>query len=812
MNAVLSLLAAALLPTTSVSPEHRDLEKGLTHANLARLDRGVQWKASDGIPPKYDASVALDGQACDPTGGHGYWAGSGSRMPVTLTLTFPRPTKIDTNVIIGYTADIHGVDYKLEAQTPGGEWAPLYTVQGNRYRDRVHRFDAKTVSKIRFTLTKPGGQSRVVMREFMLFEALTPQEEKTLMDNAARCLGPNEASSIVDLGIAVKAVTYGNSQGIVAPSPEGGHPIFYMSYYNTGGAELLAYDHRIKKPYRWKIPGQAGGYGLTLGHDGKVYVGTVGDGHLVQFDPKTQRIRDLGNAGQPTQYVWACATSPDGKIFGAGYPKCIPLIYDPKTDKLTSPGSISPRPDTDYLRYVAADAKGRAWFGVATKAALVVYDPADGSRRDVLPKQYAGNSMVYHLVRAGNRILASLLYHGGVLVFDADTCELVREIPRPPGDAALLVSVVDGKGNVYGSTTPSQHLYVIRPDAEKAVKVHDHFGMPKALLEDRYLLGFFDNNARILDLQTAKVIDDRKWIEPFEGMAIYTLTQGPGGMIYGSTYINQHFFRYDPDADKLQDLGRIIRGGGQCDSIAMSRDAKRVWLGCYSHAYLAVYDPARPYKLGTGPDCNPRDFGRLGGGQYRTRATVEGPDGRIYVGSIPSYNSAPTGALTIFDEKTLAMTQMTDLVPGGAVHCLAADDKAVFGSGGGKLFILDPKTAKKTKERDLGCTAMLIGPDGKLIVSAAGKVQGLNPETLATEWDVPLDQVKNLAGFCRMVLGPKGELYGMSDRLGIFQVDVPNRKLTQLTKMGSGHLAADKAGRLYFSQGANLCMCDPTAR
>jgi outer membrane protein assembly factor BamB len=614
-----------------------------------------------------------------------------------------------------------------------------------------------------------------------------------------------------NLGVPVKAVTYGNSQGVVAPSPKGGHPIFYTSYYNTGGAELLGYDHHDKKVYRYRLPGASGGYGLTVGLDEKVYIGTVGSGHLIQFDPRTEKLRDLGNAGQPTQYIWGCATGPDGRIFGAGYPKCIPLIYDPKTDKLTSPGSISPRSGTDYLRYVVTDAKGRAWFGVGTHAGLVVYDPADGSRRDILPKEFADQSIVYHLVRAGYRIYATLCFSGKVLVFDANTCSLIRQIPPPPCDTTLMVAVADAKGNVYASSTPSGHLQVIRPDAEKAELIREYFGSPKALLEDRYLLGFFDNDARILDLKTNRIIDERRWIEPFEGMAIFTLTQGPGGKIYGSTYINQHFFRYDPDTGKLEDLGLIIRAGGQCDSIACSRDGRRLWMGCYAGAYLSVYDPSRPHKLGTGPDCNPRDFGPLGKGQYRTRATVEGPDGRIYIGSIPSYDSAPTGALTIFDEKTLTKKVITDMVPGGSVHCLAANDESVFGSGGGKLFALDPKTGQKARQRDLGCESMLMMGDGKLAVSAAGAVQGLDPRTLETQWKVPFSQVQKLKAFHRMVAGPKAELYGVSD-LGIFRVDVAAGKLIQLTRLGSTHLAADRKGRLYFSQGASLHMYDPSGR
>lgn len=796
----------------SVAPKYRDIEQGITARNLARTDRGVQWKASDGASPNYDAAQVLDGKACDATGNDGYWAGNRWELPVTLELTFPSPTKIDTNVVVWYTEDIRGEDYKLEGLTDGDRWVELYRTRGNRMRDRVHRFAATVVSRVRFTLESAAGQNRVVMREFMLFENLSPADEKMLLENVARCLSPNVPSKVVRIGTPVKAVTYGNTQGTIGPSPKDGKPIFYMSYYNTGGADLLAYDMTSKEVFRYRLPSGSGGYGLTLGLDGKIYCGMVGRGNLVQFDPKTRSLRDLGNAGQPTQYVWACATAPDGQIFGAGYPKCIPLVYDPKTDKVSSPGSVSPKPGTDYLRYVVADKKGRGWFGVGTRAAIIVYDPADGSHRDILPAQYADQQMVYHLVRAGDEIYATLLHAGITLVFDANTCELKREYPKiGDGQERLLVCLADSTGNVYGVSSPGQHLWMISAGGSQPKRIHDHFGSPKALLDDRYLLSFFDNDARILDLKTGKIVDERKWIEPTEGMAIFTLTQGPGGAIYGSTYINQHFFRYEPEAAKLEDLGLIIRGGGQCDSIACSRDGKRVWMGCYAQAYLAVYDPARPYKLGTEPDANPRDFGKLGGGQYRTRDTVEGPDGRIYIGSIPSYNSSPNGALTIFDEKTLTKKQFTDWVPGGAVHCLASNDRYVYGSGGGKTFILDPQTTSKARGRDLACDSMLIGPDGSLIVSTSEAVHVLDPQTLDTRKTVPFSSVGGLKALNRIVADSEGTLYAIGNQ-GLVRIDLSSGKLIRLTAMASTHLAVDRKGRLYFSQGAELYMYDPKAK
>ena len=612
---------------------------------------------------------------------------------------------------------------------------------------------------------------------------------------------------VVSLGVPVKSVTYANTQGTIGPSPEGGHPIFYISYYNTGGAELLGCDYRSKKVFRYTLPG-SGGYGLVTGADGRIYVGMVGKGNLVQFDPETQKPRDLGNAGQPTKYIWQCAASPDGRIFGAGYPNCIPLIYDPKADRLSSPGSLRPRAGATSLRCVVCDARGRAWFGVCPRAALVVYDPSDGSHRNVLPKQFAGETGIYRLVRVGRRIYASISFSGQMLVFDAESCKLLRVIPRPPGERALTPVVADAGGSVYCSTAPNGHLYVLRPDAAQPELVAEYLGHAKSLLDDRYLHAVFDNTHRIFDLKSRKVIDAGKWIEPRTGMAIYTLARGPAGKIYGSTVINQHFFRCDPDTGKLEDLGRIVRSPGQCDSMSCSRDGTRLWMGSYTHAHLSVYDPARPHKLGTEPDCNPRDFGPLGGGQYRTKALVEGPLGRIYCGSVPAYNSAPTGALTILDPTTMDRKVHTDVVPRGGVHCLAAGDELVYGAGGGRIFALDPKTGQKVKERPLGCTAMALAADGTLVVSTSRHVEGIDPRTLDTQWGIPLAEFEKLKGFQKLVVAPGGELYGVSS-LGIFRIDPAARTLIRVTKLGSKHLAVDNQGRLYFSRGAGLYRCDP---
>ena len=631
-----------------------------------------------------------------------------------------------------------------------------------------------------------------------------------LLANVSVVAAEPELLEVVDLGVALKTVNWENTQGTIGPSPDGGHPIFYMSYYQTAGAELVAYDHRAKKVYRWDFPHGQGGYGMVTDADGMIYIGMVGGGNVFRFDPKTQTMRDLGKADQPSTYIWWLALSPDGRrIFGGGYPKCVALEYDVKAERMSSPGKIWAQEGVDYLRCVACDAKGRAWFGVGTRAALLVYDPSDGSVRNVLPERFASQSMVHHPVFSHGRMYVEISFLGKVLVFDGDSCELVAEIEPPEGEGSIYCAVADSQGNVYGNSHPCGHLCVIRPDATRAEIVAPYLGHVKLLLEDRYLLAIFDNSHRIYDLQTRKIIDQREWIEPKGGMNIMTtLTLGPQGKIYGSTYINQHAFCYDPATGKIEDSGRIIRAGGQCDSMCSSRDGKRLWMGCYAGGYLARFDPAGPHKLGTEPGCNPRDFGRLGKGQYRTRAVVEGPLGKVYCGSIPDYRSATSGAFSIFNPETLEKKVMTDFVPGGTVNCLAADDRFVYGSGGGKLFVLDPKTEERVLQQDLACQAMLSAADGTLVVAAGMEVRGLVPRTLEPRWKVALSQIEGLKGFRRLAQAPQGEIYGVNTS-GIFRIDPARGKVVQLTNVASHQIVAGADGKLYFSRTANLYMVDP---
>ena len=54
-----------------------------------------------------------------------------------------------------------------------------------------------------------------------------------------------------------------------------------------------------------------------------------------------------------------------------------------------------------------------------------------------------------------------------------------------------------------------------------------------------------------------------------------TLTCGPEGKIYGSSYINQHFFRYDPATGKI--LAKATASGA-VEQLALAIGGGSVWI------------------------------------------------------------------------------------------------------------------------------------------------------------------------------------------------------------------------------------------
>jgi len=616
----------------------------------------------------------------------------------------------------------------------------------------------------------------------------------------AACLVVNTAARAEDamlraepIGVAIRAIVYGNSHGVLAPSPGGHEGMFYIAYYSTTGSELLGYHSASGELVKSKLI-SSGGYGCCVASDGALYVGGVNPGSLQRFDPVTGQLEDLGGSQFGAQYIWATAAFGD-KVYGGCYPTCSVLEYDVKTMELRDLGKMDEH--EQYVRSICVDPQGRVWAGTGNKAHLVVLDPATGERHDVLPAEMRDNSCCYDLATSGKYVLGSILYDGTMAVFDSEAEQLVRVVPRPEGDLMWMNCHGAREGQAYLYASPSGSLYRYDIEGDKLTLLADSLGQCEQVVDARYVHGIDDQEYFVYDLQEGRELDRTKLTEAADGMAVQTLVGHSDGNLYGSTYINQHVFAYKPGG-AIEDLGKAIRVGGQADSIHSGRDGK-VYFGHYVRGFVSIYNPRQPWKPGKGKDGNPRDLGSVGAGQYRTQAIALGPDGRVWVGSIPSYNSAPTGALSCIDPETLEVENWLELVPGGAVSHMAVDDEYLYCAGGGVFFVWDPVTERKLYEEKRPISCLALAPGGEVVAGSGEEIVVFDPKAMQFAGATP----SPIGALACIVKAPNGLLYGGNGE-GVCEIDPKTWQARKVADEGGSFLSVDGEGTLYVARGAQV--------
>ncbi len=278
----------------------------------------------------------------------------------------------------------------------------------------------------------------------------------------------------------------------------------------------------------------------------------------------------------------------------------------------------------------------------------------------------------------------------------------------------------------------------------------------------------------------------------------YGCCVGTDGALYIGGVNPGDMYRYDPAEKELTDLGKVIRVGGQVDSICTGHDGK-VYMGAYVLAHLAVYDPAKPWEPGRDRESNPWELGAIGHGQYRTCAIALGPHGNIWVGSIPSYNSGPTGAFSRWNPDSGEHATWTDLVPGGAVHHIAVDERYVYCAGGGVFFVWDPVANKKVHEEKRATFSLVTTPNGMVVASGGKEMFVFDPERMKVVGAFP----SPIGRLDTMTVAPNGKLYGINAS-ALCEIEPGTWAGRKICDEGGKFLAADSESSLYFARGSKL--------
>lgn len=562
---------------------------------------------------------------------------------------------------------------------------------------------------------------------------------------------------------------------VVGPGPEPGSERLYQSYIYTGTSlEIVAVDPDTggAQVFASPVPGETGAWGLALGPDGNIYVGTLPHAHLFRLDPRRGVLEDVGRPSENEQYIWQLTVAPDGRLYGCTYPSARLVRFNPATGRSDDLGRMDP--DEQYARSLAATDDGFVYVGIGTShAGVVAYEIASGDHRQILPEQVrqAGTAAVHR--GTDGRVFAQVAGQW----FRCSRWEAQPVVAGEVAPAPARNRLRDGGLIETSDGGVRRH----RPDG-----AHETIGP----------LGYAGGL-----------------------LSVFRLALGPDDRLYGSGVLPAHFFAVDRLSGGQHYIGQV--GGGEVYS--MLRHGEQLLLAAYSGlAPLMRFDPRRPFAPGTTVESNPvlvADPEQVS--SWRPMAMIAGRDGAIYLGAVSGYGTLG-GPLTIWHPATNRVERYPHLVPDQSVVTLAmvgdlvAGGTSVGGGGGSRptqtearLFLWDPRRRQTRFEtvpvagaRDL--TDLILAPSGLLFGIAGG--------TTLFAFDCAARAVVHAASlpfrgvpYNSVALGPDGHIWGLANA-GIFRIDPTTCDVHLVAKAPEPVTAgfALAGDQLYFACGATI--------
>ncbi|OGD21670.1 MAG: hypothetical protein A2W03_17185 [Candidatus Aminicenantes bacterium RBG_16_63_16] len=599
-----------------------------------------------------------------------------------------------------------------------------------------------------------------------------------MMFAAAACgpKGPAPAKNprIETLGIPVKAVTHVVLK--VGLNRDGKPRIYSAMAQNAANFILLVIDPETGA-FRQIVPeGEKHNYpnAPIMSRSGRLYIGAAYSGHLFYFDPEKGELIDAGLIHEGSTFPNRLDEDASGKIWIGSYGDADLTSYDPSTGEFKGYGRMD---DVDMYNHPLVNADGLICNVISTtRPHVVVLDPKTGEKKTVGPVAVKGKDRFE--VRKGSDKKVYIESNLGNFRIEGFRAVPVEKIPerQPPAPQYGIadVSFVDGPDLIF---------------RKLEVKMED-------------------GQSRVFDLNWEGA-----------GTEIFLLHQGPDGLLYGSSILPEHLFRYDPASGEMKDLGRCSLSTGEAYSMA-NLDGK-LYILSYTGARVSLYDPAKPYTFGETPESNPRDLGRIDDISYRPRSSIAGPLGRVWVASVPDYGTWG-GPLSTYDPQTAAKKAYYRVAGDASCYTLAellnqgliAVGTTIQGGTGTQpkvdqatLFLWDYQAEKKTWEGPYdhpveAFNALADGPDGRLwgtvLSGDSGELFVFDPiaKRFAGRVALPAGRPLDLG----LQFGPDGRLYGFT-KSAFYRVNPKTMKLETIIAAGDAFTVAGPiiGKNIYFA-------------
>jgi len=522
---------------------------------------------------------------------------------------------------------------------------------------------------------------------------------------------------------------------------------------------------------------------MTKGKDGNVYLYAGKPSHFFRYDVARNELVDLGVPAKPAHYFGSGMLGPDGKYYIGSYPATYLVRCDTMTGGIECLGRIAEDPRQCYI-----------FPRLAVSDAGVVYCPVG-------------------------------LHHRELWAYDTRTGRKRQILPSPMTESQGRPTVWLGEdGQVYGRAGSTEFL--CRPDriATDAGILPDARGRAPPHVANGKKVGGLDRKGR-LKLIDAKTGEATYVQTAYKGkpLMIYSVGCERDGRIWGGTLFPSMTFSCDLQTGELTDHGRIARG--RCQVYDIINVDRGLLMSSYTGAYMDLWDPARPREKGGNPlsfKHNPR--------QERPMQWARGPDGYIYIGTIPVKGHLG-GALARLDPSDVSIAWWDNIVKNQSIRYCApvpATGELICATsiGGGSsakpteteayVFLWD---CKQEKISHMARPVRKTRHYGRVVTAAQGIVYGLaGPKYYAFDpvkretifvGDLPVRGL-HFPELNDEVVGAKGLIYGLADD-AVFAIDPSDHSIRIIARHDSIRKAhgfyVTPDGTLYYGSQETLWRC-----
>ncbi|MGD0366034.1 MAG: Ig-like domain repeat protein [Acidobacteriaceae bacterium] len=527
---------------------------------------------------------------------------------------------------------------------------------------------------------------------------------------------------------------------VVGPGPLPGTQRLYASILGARKFHLLEIDPDTGEVTVFDSPvdGEIAAWGMTVGADGNIYLGTAPNAHLMMFQVASGKIVDFGRAGPSEQWVWSLTVGTDNRVYGGTSPNCKLVRLDPSSGVIEDLGRIDPL--QQYVRYVSASKDGVIYIGIGD----------------------APGNIASYSISSGD----------------------IHELLSPSSSATGFASVYQGTdGLPYGILSPN--AFRLSPSGATLIPLSDQAPPVSAMtLADGRVFSLDEENGTLVLTERFQSGSTIVLPLPYSGEStpLFRIGLGPDGLVYGSATMPSDLVQIDPATGVQRYIGTL----GPGEAYSMMSHSSQLLLGTYADdpSTLALYDPSQPFN--TSPGSSNPTFVSIpdNNDSWRPFAMAAAPDGTVYLGVEAGYGN-PTGPLLIWDPVSGTASQF-NVVPNQSVVSLAISDDLLVGGtstqaglginsteNGAELFVWDrisnQEISAVTPVQDAQSITDLVAEQNGFVLGIAGEaIFEFDPRSGVVLRSQPFSfaaPIYNSAGIDKV-----NRLWGLSSD-GVFVVD-----------------------------------------